>query len=514
LLVMAVLAGFVATALPAGAGTPVNAEMWLLYFLLLAAGIGWLAAKSEGLPAGLRRPLLIILATLPFLTPTAVGPKPSHPIIAIVYILLVYVGFLFLQRRIGREIPGLISAATVAALLAGTLAATPDHSSWWYVATCGVLCLLAVSCTARRARDPSYVVVLLGGPLGLYHLLNIPDVPLAVEWLFPVGMILLVIASGLARLRPAPSDVPLILLGASLFGGYLWGSLEWHELAAFHGALMLALAALHAASAWLAARLRPGEPLLRLVLAGVGVGFLTLFFPAQFDTATVTVAWAVEAAVLAFVGLRLQQRVIWRGSWVLLAMGTMRYILFDCGSLDGLEGATPFLSQHTVGALSLVVAGLLMATRQAREFRFPAISAADREQLVGAGFAFLVANGVLLLAMTLEIDLFFDRRATPASPGGAAVGLPETKQFVLTAYYALHSIVLVTLGLVKSLRGARLLGLALFAGTLIKTIVVDLGFLDTIYRVLSFLALGALLVAASFLYQRFRERLEPPERSS
>ena len=51
----------------------------------------------------------------------------------------------------------------------------------------------------------------------------------------------------------------------------------------------------------------------------------------------------------------------------------------------------------------------------------------------------------------------------------------------------------------------RWLGLGVFALTVGKVFLIDLASLKTVYRIGSFLALGALLVAASFLYQRARK---------
>jgi len=51
------------------------------------------------------------------------------------------------------------------------------------------------------------------------------------------------------------------------------------------------------------------------------------------------------------------------------------------------------------------------------------------------------------------------------------------------------------------------MGIVLLAGTVLKVFVLDLGFLSGTYRVLSFLALGSILVAVSYLYQRHRELL-------
>ena len=52
---------------------------------------------------------------------------------------------------------------------------------------------------------------------------------------------------------------------------------------------------------------------------------------------------------------------------------------------------------------------------------------------------------------------------------------------------------------------------ALFGVTALKVVMVDLATLPTLYRMLSFLALGVLLLAGAWLNLRFRERLVEPE---
>jgi uncharacterized membrane protein len=61
--------------------------------------------------------------------------------------------------------------------------------------------------------------------------------------------------------------------------------------------------------------------------------------------------------------------------------------------------------------------------------------------------------------------------------------------------------------------GLRLGAIALFGLAVAKVLVVDLSALDAIYRILSFLVLGAVLLVASFLYARYRRDvrdLPPP----
>jgi uncharacterized membrane protein len=52
------------------------------------------------------------------------------------------------------------------------------------------------------------------------------------------------------------------------------------------------------------------------------------------------------------------------------------------------------------------------------------------------------------------------------------------------------------------------MALGLLGVTIIKVFLVDMASLRTIYRIISFIVLGGVLLAVSFLYQRYRQRLE------
>ena len=70
---------------------------------------------------------------------------------------------------------------------------------------------------------------------------------------------------------------------------------------------------------------------------------------------------------------------------------------------------------------------------------------------------------------------------------------------------------LVAAGIRRDAAALRWQGLALLLVVVAKTFLVDLSFLDQGYRILSFLTVGALLVAVSFLYQRRRRGDAPVE---
>ena len=88
-------------------------------------------------------------------------------------------------------------------------------------------------------------------------------------------------------------------------------------------------------------------------------------------------------------------------------------------------------------------------------------------------------------------------RGEPVEPG-------QTPQVLLSAFWSVLGLGALVYGLVRDDRRLRIAGLALLGVAVVKVFVYDLAALESIYRVLSFIALGLLLLAAAFAYQRMR----------
>ena len=89
---------------------------------------------------------------------------------------------------------------------------------------------------------------------------------------------------------------------------------------------------------------------------------------------------------------------------------------------------------------------------------------------------------------------------TAAEPG-------QTPQVLLSAFWALVGFGSLLFGLLRDDRRFRIAGFALLTAAIAKVFLFDLSTLESIYRVLSFIALGLLLLAAAFAYQRIRARI-------
>jgi uncharacterized membrane protein len=78
---------------------------------------------------------------------------------------------------------------------------------------------------------------------------------------------------------------------------------------------------------------------------------------------------------------------------------------------------------------------------------------------------------------------------------------------LLTVSWGLQGLCLLGIGFVFRARILRLQGLALLLICILKLFLYDLRNLETIYRILSFVALGVILLCVSWIYSRFRENL-------
>ena len=78
---------------------------------------------------------------------------------------------------------------------------------------------------------------------------------------------------------------------------------------------------------------------------------------------------------------------------------------------------------------------------------------------------------------------------------------------MLTVAWGTEGLTLLAAGFPLRDRVLRLSGLGLLLGCILKLFVYDMRFLDTLPRILSFIVLGAILVAVSWIYTRFRERV-------
>jgi len=119
----------------------------------------------------------------------------------------------------------------------------------------------------------------------------------------------------------------------------------------------------------------------------------------------------------------------------------------------------------------------------------------------------LLIAAVLLIfdLITFEIWDFFGKGMLESARGSLLFArLSNLKHLSLSGAWLLYSIALLTLGFWRRIQRLRIAAIILSGVTILKIFIYDLSFLETLYRIFSFIGLGLILLITSYFYHRFR----------
>jgi hypothetical protein len=220
---------------------------------------------------------------------------------------------------------------------------------------------------------------------------------------------------------------------------------------------------------------------------GVALAFVTLAIPIQFAGFRITIAWALEGAVLAWLAARSHNPWLRGGCWSVFALAVIRLLGLDIFVYPaGSPYSTLLNSRFLTFAVS--TAALWLAAR----FLAPAVDAAA---------PYIVGHAVLLFGLSLEIGGWVTRNILPENQSGVQI-------VAISVMLAIYAVMLVMIGVKTQAAIHRLLGLALAVLVVAKLYLVDVWVLGRLFRIAAFLALGVLLLALSYLYSRLRPVLD------
>ena len=257
---------------------------------------------------------------------------------------------------------------------------------------------------------------------------------------------------------------------------------------------------LTALAAWnlgIAAVLRARMPVLAWQFVALAGTLAAVAIAEWFEGPVEAIGWALEATVVGVAALRSGNRWLERGCLTLFALAAVR--LVDALVKPLPVGTWPIVNTRALAAAIVVGAMAWLATR-VRDAEDGAVGGPPARDLLVLG-----ANVLALGWISAEIVLFFAQRALAASVGDQPAGVARaelSQQVALSVAWALYAVGLVAAGFWRAYAPARYLAIALFGLTLVKVMTKDIAELDRVYQMLSVLAVGVLLVAASYLYQR------------
>ena len=408
-------------------------------------------------------------------------------IVATVFGLLFYSLFLLAGH------PAIVIASQV--LVTAALAGIWDTKPLQYLAT-----TTAVAAAGLVAADLRKLVTLAPFTLAAYWTLYavwyrsfLGTVPLATVLTFLTVAFLLFFAWPPWRVlvRKAELRTPEFLVLA--FNAVAYYAAAYNLLVtnnrAYLGLFTVALAGLYLAMSmelWrhLPADSRDSRPV--LLSLGVALTLITLAAPIQFTGYRITIGWAIEAAALIWIGKRARSERL-----IIAALCVFGLVLIRLWTLDSWIYLHPdYRALWNARFITFLVAAA-------------AFGASAR--WLGAGAravaTYIAGHTVLMWGLMLEVTGWAERTATPEN----VTNLESTSISILIAVYAL---VLVVAGVVTRTLINRVLGLGLIGLVVAKLYLYDVWLLVRIYRIAAFAVLGALLLITSYLYSRYKEKIE------
>jgi len=235
--------------------------------------------------------------------------------------------------------------------------------------------------------------------------------------------------------------------------------------------------------------------LLHLALA---IGFITIAIPIRLDAHWITMGWFVEAAVLLWVADRVDSELLNVFAVGALALGVGRLLL-----IDNFYVTSPiFNTRMATYAVAIAVLGAVAWFGSRRK---------DETARAAAVVSVIALNLLALRGLSLEVAGYYAQEMATATSSGGRWNPPDSlnwrhvqlaRDFTYSALWMAYGAMLMVVGFWRRSAFVRWQALALIAFTIGKVFLYDVSELDRGYRIVSFIVLGALLLAISFVYQR------------
>ena len=242
-------------------------------------------------------------------------------------------------------------------------------------------------------------------------------------------------------------------------------------------------------------RFRAGNELLSGLHLTASVVFLTIAIPLKAHGRWLTIGWLAEGAALLWAASRLRSLLLRVLAIGCLTLGLVALLVVDAPTL-----ATPFFNQR-FGTYCVGIAAFAFASWIAAKARAEAGAETQNGWRELAAISALVVSALVLLAVGLEIHHFWWARLWQGDYYAMA-NFRMYAQFTYSAWFMIYGAILLGAGFWRRSAFLRWQALVLLAVTIAKVFLVDVSELAEGYRILSFLGLGALLLAVSFVYQR------------
>ena len=233
---------------------------------------------------------------------------------------------------------------------------------------------------------------------------------------------------------------------------------------------------------------------INLLHVAIAVAFITIAIPLKLNSHWITLGWLVESAVLLYISVRTNTNFLRYFAAVTLALGILRLLVWDNFQVTTLI----FNARFATYLVAIAILGGIVAA---------ANRSASTRELLAVRIASIVLSLLALIALTLEASDYFMRQMAPLYQVyergyGQIHQLNLARNFSYSLIWLAYGAGLMMFGFRKRSAFVRWQALVLMAFTIGKVFLFDVSELQQGYRILSFIALGGVLMGISYVYHR------------
>jgi uncharacterized membrane protein len=377
-----------------------------------------------------------------------------------------------------QEIAGI---GIVGSLLAPVFVAAGTHTSSLVFMTIALIAAIGVV-VQRRWAWLAVIAYIVSVPQAASWLASEHRTHLALTLVVASAFWLLYVAAAVGHELLVPtrslrlSSASLLFANAAITAAGGWWLIDDAGHHAGANAWLFGLACAHVALGTLVFESRASREI-AMLLYGVAATLVGIAVSVALDGPALVAAWSVEAIVLAWFGRRTDTP----------SRGVAAGLAFA-----GLAGVHTLLFEAPPDSLAYGLHSIPVAVGAAALVLLALAGIAAAYDDVAQFLAWISAGLGVYLVSGLVVDV----------AGAQAEQSTQTSQLALSGFWAALGFAAIVVGLVRHRRALRLGGLGLLTLAVLKVFFVDLANLESIWRVGSFLAVGLLLLAGAFAYQR------------
>jgi uncharacterized membrane protein len=228
---------------------------------------------------------------------------------------------------------------------------------------------------------------------------------------------------------------------------------------------------------------------LNILLPFLAIVFIGVSIPIYYSGLTISVIWFIFSSLVYILSSYISSRGFQIMGVFVYISGLINFFVFNVNLNLKIENFTAFFNNQFMTLLVGILSAYIIVWLY---YRFGSLNMEIQKRGVGAFI--IIANVLTIVAFSLQIWYSHPLNSNMANT-------------YISIFWALYAALITGIGFVNRIYLLRIMGLVFFVITALK-VIIDVWSLGQIYRIVSFVVFGAITLVVSFVYSKYKDRLE------